>query len=179
MKDSGVTFKELDAIAVSRGPGSYTGLRIGASAAKGFAFALSKPLIAVDTLLCIAAAANLHTPKGATLCPMIDARRMEVYTATYDQQLSQLSGAEALIIDEKSIERFNGHKCYFMGNGMDKCRTLLSMCTDAHFIEGIKPSAADMVPLSHKRFTEKKFEDAAYFEPFYLKDFIAGVKKGS
>lgn len=169
---------ELNAVAVSKGPGSYTGLRIGASTAKGLAFALRIPLISIDTLQIMTAAAHIKQKEEAVYCPMIDARRMEVYTATYDTNLTELSQTEALIVDEVSISRFAKHsKIYFFGDGMLKCKDLLSRNGNSHFIDDIIPSAKFMPALAYQKFEKKLFENVAYFEPFYLKDFMVAKKK--
>lgn len=179
LKETGLKAAQLNAIAVSKGPGSYTGLRIGVSAAKGLAYALNIPLISVDTLQIMSHSASLTRHTASTLyCPMIDARRMEVYTAIYDQQLEPLTAIEALIVDETSIEKFGTYPdiCFF-GDGMEKCRSLLSVLANAQFLEKIVPSANFMPGLVDKKFRIKDFENLAYFEPFYLKDFLAGKKK--
>ena len=177
--DASLNIKQLNAIAVSKGPGSYTGLRIGVSAAKGFAFGLKIPLIALNTLQIMTFdALALSKDEKVVYCPMIDARRMEVYTSIYNHKLEQLTKTEALIVDEKSIIQFDAYdKIYFFGNGMPKCKTLLKEIKNTHFIENILPSAKNMSLLSYKKFTENAFEDVAYFEPFYLKDFLILSKK--
>lgn len=176
LKETGIKPSELNAIAVSKGPGSYTGLRIGVSAAKGLCYALSIPLIGINTLHIMSAiASQLNT--NTLLCPMLDARRMEVYTAIYDQQLNEVKATEALILSEESVTRFtNERPISFFGDGMPKCKTLLSQFEQHRFIDGIIPSAKAMSLLSYKLFCEQKFEDVAYFEPFYLKDFMI-IKK--
>ncbi len=177
LKISNISVKELNAVAISKGPGSYTGLRIGVSAAKGLAFSLNVPLIALDTLQIMTNSA-LIKDDAAVYCPMIDARRMEIYTAVYDKDLKQLKETEALIVDENSIQPFSEfEKIYFFGDGMLKCKELLGTLKNAAFIEGILPSAKNMCNLSYKKYSEKKFEDVAYFEPFYLKDFLILTKK--
>jgi tRNA threonylcarbamoyladenosine biosynthesis protein TsaB len=164
---------ELHAIAVSKGPGSYTGLRIGVSAAKGLAFALEIPLISIDTLQLMAAQARLRNDNDGYYCPMLDARRMEVYTAVYDSELKRVKDIQALIVDEHSIHHYSQYpKISFFGDGMTKCKGILSPLIHASFIEGIVPSAKNMLVLAYSKYQNKEFEDVAYFEPFYLKDFL-------
>lgn len=169
---------DLQAIAVSKGPGSYTGLRIGVSTAKGLAYALNIPLLSVDTLQLMSSAARDTMKEEAFFCPMIDARRMEVYTALYDQHLQQVLPIEALIVDEHSIQKLKSYaKIYFFGDGMDKCKAVLQTLGNAAFIDNIVPSAKYMAELSHQKLLSKAIEDVAYFEPFYLKDFLILSKK--
>lgn len=176
IKQSGITLKQLDAVAVSKGPGSYTGLRIGVSTAKGLCYALEKPLIAINTLQHLSLALTLKD--GELACPMIDARRMEVYCAIYDQQGKELMPTSAEIIDEHSFADFlKEHKVIFAGDGAAKCKDVLSKKSNAIFVDNVFPSAKNMITLSEKAFQEKQFENLAYFEPFYLKDFVAGKKK--
>jgi tRNA threonylcarbamoyladenosine biosynthesis protein TsaB len=178
LKEASLTLSQLNAIAISKGPGSYTGLRIGVSAAKGLAFSLNIPLIAIDTLEIMTNAASSAEHGQAFYCPLIDARRMEVYTAIYDNNLVQLKNTEALIVDEESVKQFSEYnKIYFFGDGMEKCRSLLSSLKNSEFILDILPSAKAMCGLSYKKYSEKVFEDVAYFEPFYLKDFLILTKK--
>lgn len=178
LQDAGIESKELNAVAVSKGPGSYTGLRIGVSAAKGLAYGLGIPLISVDTLAVMTLAALKETGKPGFYFPMLDARRMEVYTACYNEKLEVESAVEALIIDEHSIEKLSKHgQLYFFGDGMSKCQELLSRLQGVNFINDICPSAKYMAPLSFSKFTNQVFEDVAYFEPFYLKDFLITSKK--
>ncbi|MBA2613711.1 MAG: tRNA (adenosine(37)-N6)-threonylcarbamoyltransferase complex dimerization subunit type 1 TsaB [Bacteroidetes bacterium] len=170
---------KLNAVAISKGPGSYTGLRIGVSAAKGLAYGLNIPLIALDTLQVMTNSALVKEAKGEAYCPMIDARRMEVYTAVYDNTLKQLKKTEALIVDENSIKHFSSfNKICFFGDGMQKCQEVLGQLKNAEFIDNIFPSAKNMCDLSYKKYKEEKFEDVAYLEPFYLKDFLIISKKG-
>lgn len=170
VKESGVTLKQLSAVAVSKGPGSYTGLRIGVSAAKGFCYALTIPLIGIDTLQAMTAAV---AREDMYYVPMLDARRMEVYCAAYDRALSMRLAVQALVLDENSIKSFVLDKpvCFF-GNGMPKARTLLQTLPQAGFEEGVEPSSKYLAPLAHKAFAQKQFESLALFEPFYLKDFL-------
>lgn len=177
LKENGITAQQLDAIAVSMGPGSYTGLRIGISMAKGLCFAAGKPLIAVPTLQALALSVSSKIQEDAYYCPMIDARRMEVYTAFFDRNNATLIDTKAEIIDEHSFaDILSAHKVYFFGNGSDKVRDKLTG-TNAGYIENVETSAANMAGISETRFEKKQFEDAAYFEPLYLKDFIATTPK--
>jgi len=170
----------LEAIAVSMGPGSYTGLRIGVSTAKGLCYAGSKPLIAVNTLQSMAAGAIQFTgtvEKSDLFCPMIDARRMEVYAALFDHNGKEVRETKAEIIDEHSFaELLDEHVVHFFGDGAEKCRAVITH-PNARFLDDFKPSAEYMAALVMQKFNNKQFEDVAYFEPFYLKDFVAGVPK--
>lgn len=167
---------DLSAVAISRGPGSYTGLRIGTSAAKGLCFALGIPLIAVDTLQAMSFGVRSSTNAGALFCPMLDARRMEVYTAIYDETLQAVRPVEAVVIDEAAVKLFPiDRTIFFFGDGMDKCRQLLTQLPNAHFLESIQPSAAHIGALAWEKFTQKQVEDVAYYEPLYLKEFL--IKK--
>ncbi|RZK50194.1 MAG: tRNA (adenosine(37)-N6)-threonylcarbamoyltransferase complex dimerization subunit type 1 TsaB [Pedobacter sp.] len=173
MQKAGWAYTDLDAIAVSQGPGSYTGLRIGVSTAKGLAFALDIPLIAIDTLKLMAHGFK-QANKLATglICPMIDARRMEVFTTLYDQDLSQIQEVSAMIIDETSFDVFLAiQPIYFIGTGAHKCARHI-LHDSAHFVSGNFNSAANMSLLAYEAFQLKEFVDVAYFEPFYLKDFV-------
>ena len=168
----------IDAVAVSAGPGSYTGLRIGISTAKGLCYGLNVPLIAVPTLKIIALSAiNQYPDKDAYYCPMIDARRMEVYSAFYDFNLNEERETQADIIDEDSYkECLISRKMIFAGDGSGKCRDVIQT-ENTVFLENIYPSAETMAFLSEKAYQEKQFEDTAYYEPFYLKEFQATVAK--
>lgn len=183
IKQAGLSLPAVDAIAVSKGPGSYTGLRIGVSTAKGLCYSLDKPLIAINTLQHLAGAviasltSNIQHP-ASFFCPMIDARRMEVYCAVFDAQGNEVEPTAAVIVDEQSFAHLlKEHTVYFFGDGAAKCKEALSGNPNAVFIDNIVPSAKDMIALAEKAFNEKQFEDVAYFEPFYLKDFVAGKKK--
>ena len=174
LQQEGLKVSDLNAIAVSSGPGSYTGLRIGVSTAKGLCYASDIPLIAVSTLGAMAEAMKDKYPE-AQLCPMLDARRMEVYCALYSK--SQTSPVVAKIIDQYSFkEELEKGPILFFGDGAYKCQDLL-LHTNAHFELGVYPSAVNMISLAHEKFQNQDFEDIAYFEPFYLKDFLSGVKK--
>lgn len=178
MKEAGHSMGSLSAIAVSKGPGSYTGLRIGVSAAKGLAYALGVPLIAVETLQVLAAAAFEQSPLSTAYCPMLDARRMEVYTAAYNQSLEPILATHALIVDADSIGVYGDmRQPVFFGDGMPKCREILSLIPGATFVDAVVPSSKQLARLSYQRFLNKQFEDTAYFEPFYLKDFL--IKKST
>lgn len=168
---------ELDAVAVSKGPGSYTGLRIGVSLAKGLCFGLSKPLIAVPTLqfMCLhpRVREQLNFYKDLLLCPMLDARRMEVYTAVYDAGLMPVVETHPKVLDNQSFAHLlEKEAMLFFGPGAEKFRMVVSH-PGAMFVEGVWPSARQMVPLSEMRFSQGAFEDVAYFEPFYLKEFMS------
>lgn len=179
LKESKVDINQVDAIAVSKGPGSYTGLRIGVSAAKGLCFALNKPLIAVDTLQAMALNHPLREIERSVLyCPMLDARRMEVYTALYNQHNEQVKPIEAKIIEETSFaQELSNNKIIFFGDGANKCKKILSNNPNANFSNEGLPSAEYINKLAYKKFANKEFEDVAYFEPYYLKDFVATTAK--
>ena len=175
LKDANLKPVDLDAIAVSKGPGSYTGLRIGVSAAKGLCFSLDIPLISVATLESMAHRANLDNVE--IIIPVLDARRMEVYSAVFDQDIIQIRGTEAEIIDENSFSDFIGkQKVLLLGSGAEKCKESLK-CPNVYYDTSIVPSAKEMVTLSHKKFKAGDLEDVAYFEPYYLKDFILQKKQ--
>lgn len=167
----------LDAVALSQGPGSYTGLRIGASIAKGVCYGLNIPLIAIDTLqvLCASAQATTFIEKDILLCPMIDARRMEVYTALYQaNNLQHISEVEAKIIDEQTFEDvLNKTKVCFFGNGANKCKEVIHS-DNAIFIDKIVPNAQYMGQLAEQQKTKMlDIKQVAYYEPYYLKEFVA------
>ena len=173
IKEAGISFKNLAAVAVSQGPGSYTGLRIGVSAAKGLCFALNIPLIAVDTLQVLA---SQVTQTNGYIVPMLDARRMEVYSAIYDSNKQLVRAIKAEIIDEISFEELQG-TVYFVGDCADKCKTVLTK-SNFVFLDEVKfPSAKDMSSFSFEKFKNHDTEDVAYFEPYYLKDFIVTTPK--
>ncbi len=177
LKENQLDSTHLDAVAVSMGPGSYTGLRIGVSIAKGICFGAEKPLIAVPTLQALAQSVSEELQEEALYCPMIDARRMEVYTAFFGKDNQVLIDTKAEIIDENSFEELLAkYKVFFFGNGSGKLKDTLT-APNAHFIENIETSAQHLIPIAEQLFTEQKFVDVAYFEPFYLKDFIATTPK--
>jgi tRNA threonylcarbamoyladenosine biosynthesis protein TsaB len=171
---------DLDAVAISMGPGSYTGLRIGVSAAKGICYATEKPLIAVSTLQSMASGfvnqLKLNESE-AWFCPMIDARRLEVYTAFYDASAIPCSEISAEIITASSFsDILDQHRVYFFGNGSEKCISVIEH-RNATFTTGFTASAKHMAPIAQKLLEQKEFKNVAYFEPFYLKDFVATVAK--
>jgi tRNA threonylcarbamoyladenosine biosynthesis protein TsaB len=183
---AGITYNNLDAITVSCGPGSYTGLRIGISTAKGLCFSLDKPLIAIETLESMAQGvldnpallSNSNFPLSTLLlCPMIDARRMEVYTAIFNAKGENIRPTAAEIIDENSFaDLLKNNQILFFGDGADKCQTTLGNNPNAHFLTGFTNSATHLTKKAFEKFKLKDFENVAYFEPYYLKDFIAGKK---
>jgi len=184
LNESGKTFPDLDAVAVSMGPGSYTGLRIGVSTAKGFCYALNKPLIAISTLKAMSngmvqfAQKSGFTKTNHLFCPMIDARRMEVYTAIFDSELKTIQNISAEIIDASSFsDLLETNPILFAGDGAAKCKELFSESKNAHFIDDFNPSAKFMTELAENKFNSGEFENLAYFEPFYLKDFVSGIPK--
>ncbi|MBQ6161394.1 MAG: tRNA (adenosine(37)-N6)-threonylcarbamoyltransferase complex dimerization subunit type 1 TsaB [Prevotella sp.] len=170
----------FDAVAVSAGPGSYTGLRIGVSMAKGICYARDLKLISVPTLetMCVPLLLGEKIEEDdALLCPMIDARRMEVYAQVFDRSLKVVRDIQADIVDADTYRSLlDEHVVYFFGNGAEKCRNAINH-ENARFISGIEPLAKNMFPLAEKRFLNDKFEDVAYFVPFYLKDFVAKTPK--
>lgn len=170
----------IDAIAISKGPGSYTGLRIGVSEAKGVAYGRDAKLLSVPTLKLLTVPILLgheELPEDALLCPMIDARRMEVYCALYDRALNEVVQTQALVIDSDSFKNYlDKLPIYFMGNGADKCVETIQH-PNAHFIKNIVPRAKNMIPLAEMAMAKEQFEDVAYFEPFYLKEFVATKSK--
>jgi len=173
IKEVGITFQELSAIAVSQGPGSYTGLRIGVSAAKGLCFALDIPLIAVDTLQVLASQAKVS---NGLIIPMLDARRMEVYSAIFTPNFENKRAVQAEIITENSFEDLQ-ETLYFVGDCAEKCKPVLNKQNHI-FLGDVKyPSAKEMSFLSFEKHQKSDFVDVAYFEPYYLKDFMMTVSK--
>ncbi|MCO6500501.1 MAG: tRNA (adenosine(37)-N6)-threonylcarbamoyltransferase complex dimerization subunit type 1 TsaB [Vicingus serpentipes] len=181
MQQAGKTLKDVSVIAVSKGPGSYTGLRIGVSAAKGLCYALDIPLIAVSTLQAMARGMVQQLnrePNNHLFCPMIDARRMEVYTALFDSENNTIENISAKIIDENSLSTYlNDNSIIFFGDGAEKCQSTLSKNKNAIFSNQGLPSAQYINQIAFQKFLNKDFEDLAYFEPYYLKDFIATTPK--
>ncbi len=170
---------KIDAVAVSCGPGSYTGLRIGVSEAKGLCFGLNVPLIAVPTLelLTCSALFRNYFEEDVLYCPMIDARRMEVYSAIYDNALNCVKPVGAYIVDENTFaEDLKSNKIVFFGDGAEKCKAVINH-PNAIFLDKVVPLATDMLALADRAFLNGKFEDVAYFEPFYLKEFVATTPK--
>lgn len=181
LEENSITMQDCSAVAVSKGPGSYTGLRVGVSCAKGLCYGASKPLISVCTLATIAQMAldnNLYTGKGDFLVvPMIDARRMEVYTANFSSQGEQLTPVEAKILDQTSYaEELAAGPVLFTGNGAEKFKELVGNNPNAYFAPQ-HPHASGMRIIASAKLEKGEFEDNAYFEPFYLKDFVAGKPK--
>jgi tRNA threonylcarbamoyladenosine biosynthesis protein TsaB len=174
--ENSIQLKDLQAIAVSKGPGSYTGLRIGVSAAKGFCYALDIPLISVDTLAVLASQAVSIAKENDLITPMIDARRMEVYSAIFNNKLEKVREIEAQIIDENSFASIE-NTVYFIGDSSEKAKAVLTKSNFIFLDEIVYPSAKDMSAISFQKFLNKDFEDVAYFEPFYLKDFLITTSK--
>lgn len=187
MNRAGFPLSALDAVAVSMGPGSYTGLRIGVAAAKGLCYSLDKPLIAVPTLQAMAwglidPSPPAPSPRPPLLageeevwCPMLDARRMEVYCAIFDRDLEEIAPTDAVIVNEDSFAaQLAKGVVIFGGEGAGKCIEVLGHHPNARFVSGFETSARHMIPLALKRFNSATFEDPAYFEPYYLKEFVAG-----
>ena len=179
LRETGVQPSDLDAIAVGKGAGSYTGLRIGVSFAKGMCYALNIPLIAIGSLDALTEVAREDFDAGildiedeewtkAKLCPLVDARRMEVYAQVFDNEGKTLTDVVAEVVTEESFKQWRKDKFVIFGNGAKKCTELLS---DAIFVE-VAPSARGIVRLAEEAFKAEKFEDLAYFEPFYLKEFL-------
>lgn len=178
--EAGLSYPQMDAIAVSMGPGSYTGLRIGVSSAKGLCYALDKPFIAIDTLKSLAwQALQVYKQTGKDtkdilLAPMLDARRMEVYTAMFDQNLQFIEPVNALIVTEDSFTAFADKEIIYFGDGAAKCKSLFESKSNFTFLDNINLSAFSVCLLAEDKFKANNFADVAYCEPFYLKDFIAG-----
>ena len=172
--------KPIDAVAVSCGPGSYTGLRIGASMAKGICYGRNIPLIALSTLkvMCVPVLLTDELPEDALLCPMIDARRNEVYATVYDRALNVIKPTHAEVVTEESYkELLDKQPVYFFGNGAEKCSKIINHPNARFLSEHSHALAKSMMPLAEKAWFEERFEDIAYFEPFYLKNFVATKPK--
>ncbi|MBC7565621.1 MAG: tRNA (adenosine(37)-N6)-threonylcarbamoyltransferase complex dimerization subunit type 1 TsaB [Pedobacter sp.] len=178
MEVAGFSYSDLDAIAVSKGPGSYTGLRIGVSTAKGLCFALDKPLIAIGTLGMMAKGfLNANPDFNGLICSMIDARRMEVFTSVFDCTLTMVQDVSAKIIDEQSfLSELSQGQIMFIGDGAEKCKAAITHPNAAFSTENFN-SAVNMSELSFEAFSNTRFEDLAYFEPFYLKEFLLTTPK--
>lgn len=167
----------LDAIAISSGPGSYTGLRIGVSEAKGLSYGLGIPMIAIPTARIMASMMREKVDEGMLLCPMIDARRMEVYATFFDRSLHVVRETSADIVDGNSYKALlEKQRILFFGNGAEKCRSVITH-PNALFVDDVHPLASEMVSLAEEAFAGKTFVDVAYFEPFYLKEFVATIPK--
>jgi tRNA threonylcarbamoyladenosine biosynthesis protein TsaB len=178
--EAGFSYAQMDAVAVSMGPGSYTGLRIGVSSAKGLCYATGKPFIAIDTLKSLAWQALQALKAGnkplenVLLCPMLDARRMEVYTAMYDQHLQVIENVNASIITEDAFNQFADREIVYFGDGASKCQSVLAGKSNLIFLDHINLTAKSVCMLAEEEFKAQNFADVAYCEPFYLKDFVAG-----
>ena len=178
LKETTLSSNDLNAISISSGPGSYTGLRIGFSAAKGLAYALQIPLITIDTLKALSNKVIQKTKSDVLFCPMMDARRMEVYCAVYDNSFNEVLHIQALVVDETSIQTFHLNKdIYFFGDGMPKAKDLLQSLPNAHFIDDVTASASSMISLAFKKYQANDFADVAYSEPNYLKEFFFTTAK--
>lgn len=173
IRTAGLSFREINAVAITKGPGSYTGLRIGTSTAKGLCYALDIPLIAIGSLDLLAFQGSGFNLSNALLCPMIDARRMEVYCLVANHKLEIIQPVTAKIIDQHSFsELLNGNKMLFFGNGSEKCREVLYH-SNAAFMNNIFPLATALGTMAEKKFNAGEFEDLINFKPFYLKEFVA------
>ena len=186
LEEKGLKISDLDAIAVGKGPGSYTGLRIGISTAKGLCYGANIPLIAVSTLKVLyqqlitdadLQLRELLAKPDTRLCPMIDARRMEVFTCLYDAAGEEVESISARVIDNESFQHeLAAHHVVFFGSGMEKCRSVITS-RHAVFFADVYPHASSLALLAEKKYNQKEFENIAYFEPFYLKDFVATTSK--
>lgn len=179
MAAAGIDARQINAVAVTSGPGSYTGLRIGTSTAKGLCYALDIPLIAVGSLELLAFQARPNAPADALMCPMIDARRMEVYCLVTDSRLNVIEPVAARIIEESSFaELLADRKVLFFGNGSDKCKAVITH-HNALFLNGLYPKASELGRMAEARFQAGEFEDLVHFQPFYLKEFVAKKPRGT
>jgi len=180
LQKTGLAISDLSAVAVSKGPGSYTGLRIGVSTAKGLCYAADLPLIGVDTLAGMATgfASQSQLDRNALLCPMVDARRMEVYTAVFDGHVQPIAPAAAVIVGPQSFEYLGlGKRIMLFGSGADKLDAIFSEDKQIEVVTGFKNSASHLSRLADQAYRKESFENVAYFEPFYLKDFVATTPK--
>lgn len=176
IRNTGLTVNDFDAIAVSGGPGSYTGLRIGVSVAKGLCYGIEKPLIAIDTLLVMASEVNSKNFRNALLIPMIDARRMEVYCSVFDNKLNPIEESQPLVLTDQSFVNYlSQQEVLLFGDGSEKASNIIKS-ENASFLKGIYPSAKWMGQISERLYQEKRFVDVAYFEPYYLKEFVSTGK---
>lgn len=176
---AGIGYDRLDAVAVSQGPGSYTGLRIGVSTAKGVCYAADKPLLAIDTLEAMAVGMRQRLGDQVLptdfFVPMIDARRMEVYCSVFDASLQRVADTQALVVDADAFADWRkGHRLWLFGDGAPKLTPLFAEAAEIRIVDDLFPSAAYMAALSHQALQAGKVVDVAYFEPYYLKDFVAG-----
>ncbi|WP_299431491.1 tRNA (adenosine(37)-N6)-threonylcarbamoyltransferase complex dimerization subunit type 1 TsaB [uncultured Maribacter sp.] len=175
LQEASLSIKDIDAIAVSKGPGSYTGLRIGVSAAKGLCFSLDVPLISIATLESMSYQVVME--ENAVIIPVLDARRMEVYSSVFNASYSEIRETRAEIIDESSFRDYTEKgKVIIAGSGAEKCKEILTH-PNFEFYTTVIPSAKEMASLSYQKFKDKNFQDVAYFEPYYLKDFVLLQKK--
>ncbi len=180
LQKSGIRLNQLHAVAVSMGPGSYTGLRVGVSAAKGLCYALNIPLIPVNTLHALASGfiQTMQIKSNTLFVPMIDARRMEVYTCVLDEALNEVEPTHALIVDENALNKYNPEQSiYCFGNGALKCKQTL--IGNNMYFESFNCNAAFLAGLAYHKFEQKQFADLAYFEPYYLKDFVTTTPKNN
>ena len=186
LRNSGLGISQIDAVAVSKGPGSYTGLRIGVASAKGLCYSLDRPLISVSTframgegILQLAVGSwQLEKRRNLLICPMIDARRMEVFCAVFDSEGKEIRNTQAEIIEEHSFSGFlKENRIVFAGDGSEKCKTVLEKNKNALFLDDFRASAKYMISIAEQKYADTQFENLAYFEPYYLKDFIAGKPK--
>lgn len=175
LRKAGITFQDLKAIAVSQGPGSYTGLRIGVSAAKGLSYSLNIPLIATDTLEAMARKISIE---NGNIVPMIDARRMEVFAAFFDKNYTKQGETKAEIIDENTFSE-SSETIHLIGDGAPKCKEVLTSEKFVYHDEVVYPSSNEMSIMSFEKYQKSDFVDVAYFEPFYLKDFVMATKAKS
>ncbi len=177
IKKSNIKIKDIDCFSISMGPGSYTGLRIGVSTFKGLCFSLNKPIIGINTLdLLTESALEKINDNKFYLCPMVDARRMEVFTKMLDNNLNEIISNQAMILDENSFSKYNQDRIYFFGSGAKKYTDLINF-NNFKYIDDIKPESKFMGNLSYNKFLKKDFQDVTSFEPYYLKDFHLIKKK--